>query len=79
MDRDRIMAAMDQAWRQFAADGHGRAGAFGPAVIYDHPTTPDAHGFVAIGELADPRHARTGIVLLHPATGSVRLTWATAG
>jgi hypothetical protein len=47
------------------------------AIVYALPTLPDTHGFVAIGELPDPARSRTAVVLLHPATGSVRLTWAT--
>jgi hypothetical protein len=77
MDRERITAAMDQVWRQFAADRHAPTDPTLPAVIYDPPRAPDVHGFVAIGELQDRGRERTGIVLLHQATGSVRLTWTT--
>jgi len=78
MDQDRIAAAMDQAWRQLTDAPHAGAGAIITAVIYDRPTAPDAHGFVAIGELREPARERIGVVLLHPATGSIRLTWAAA-
>jgi len=48
------------------------------AVIYAEPSGPDAQGFLAIGELQDQLWDRTGLVLLHSATNSVRLTWVNA-
>jgi hypothetical protein len=48
------------------------------AVIYAEPRGPDAHGFLAIGELQDQLWRRTGLVLLHAATNSVRVTWVNA-
>ena len=80
MDPDLIATAMDQARRQCEdnpPNGRERSSPAAQAVVYAQPTAPDAHGFVAIGELHEPARARLGIVLLHQATGSVRLTWTT--
>jgi hypothetical protein len=81
MDPELIATAMDQARRQcehHPPDGGDRSASAAQAVVYAQPTAPDAHGFVAIGELHEPARARLGIVLLHQATGAVRLTWACA-
>jgi hypothetical protein len=79
MDPELIATVMDQARQQLADDaphGRDRSASDVQAVGYAPPTAPDAHGFVAIGELHEPARGRLGIVLWHPATGSVRLTWA---
>ena len=58
----------------FSLTQAGLAAALRP-VLYAEPTGPDAHGFLAVGEIHDRLRRRTGLVLLHPATHSVRVSW----
>ena len=84
MDVARIAAAMAMALQQSHDESRGSLSFAFPdawldagvrAVAYDQPTGPDPHGFLAIGEVQDRPSSRTGFVLLHPATESVRITW----
>jgi hypothetical protein len=80
MDPDLIVTALARA-RQRIADDPPAGSPWPPvqAISYARPTRPDAHGFVAIGELHDRARARLAIVVWHPDTAAVRVTWTAPG
>lgn len=46
------------------------------AVPYERLSGADGDGFVTVGEVRDGRAARTGFVLLQPATKALRIVWS---
>ena len=76
MDPDLIATALAHARQRIADDPPAGSSCLAvQAIGYARPTSPDAHGFVAIGELHDRARARLAIVVWHPDTAAVRFTW----